>query len=40
MEPMENVLEDVVIVGYGSQKKGSVTGSVAQVNAWKLCRHR
>lgn len=21
MEPMENVLEDVVIVGYGSQKK-------------------
>ncbi len=40
MEPMENVLEDVVIVGYGSQKKGSVTGSVAQVNARKLCRHR
>lgn len=36
MEPMENVLEDVVIVGYGSQKKGSVTGSVAQVNAREI----
>lgn len=32
MEPEENVLNDVVVVGYGVQKKVNMTGSVSMVN--------
>lgn len=36
LEPKDKKLEDVVIVGYGTQKKKNVTGAVAQYNAEKL----
>src|SRR5690606_41010780 len=38
MEPDETVLDEVVVVGYGTQKKSSLTGSVAQVNATEIKR--
>jgi len=36
MERSTTDLQDVVVVGYGTQKKGSVTGAVAQVNSKQL----
>lgn len=37
MQPDEdNMLNEVMVVGYGTQRKGSVTGSVAQVNAREI----
>jgi TonB-dependent starch-binding outer membrane protein SusC len=36
LTPHENALQDVVVVGYGTQKKKNVTGSVATFNAEKL----
>ena len=38
MESDDNVLEQVVVVGYGTQKKADLTGSVAVVNADELKR--
>ena len=38
MESDENVLEQVVVVGYGTQKKADLTGSVSVVNAEELKR--
>lgn len=34
----ETALEQVVVVGYGTQKKGSVTGSVAQISSTEIMR--
>jgi TonB-linked SusC/RagA family outer membrane protein len=36
LEEQENVLGDVVIVGYGTQKRSNVTGSIATVNNKEL----
>ncbi|RYF89388.1 MAG: TonB-dependent receptor, partial [Chitinophagaceae bacterium] len=36
LEPKDKKLDDVVVVGYGTQKKKNVTGAVAQYNAEKL----
>ncbi len=36
MEDTENALNDVVIVGYGTQRKSSVTGSIATLNTKEL----
>lgn len=36
MKRMENSLDDVVVVGYGTQRKGNITGSVATVDLQKL----
>lgn len=33
MTPQANVVDDVVIVGYGVQKRGSITGSVADIGS-------
>lgn len=33
-----NILEDIVVVGYGTQKRGSVTGSVAAVKGDEMVR--
>ncbi len=38
LESDDNVLEQVVVVGYGTQKKADLTGSVAIVNADELKR--
>ncbi len=38
LESDDNVLEQVVVVGYGTQKKADLTGSVAVVNAEELKR--
>ncbi len=38
MEPDSQVLEQVVVVGYGTQKKADLTGSVSVVNADELKR--
>ena len=38
LEPDNNVLEQVVVVGYGTQKKADLTGSVAVVNAEEMKR--
>ncbi len=35
----DNSLEEVVVVGYGQQKKASVVGSIAQTDAKTLSRH-
>lgn len=32
LQPQNDVLEDVVVVGYGTQKRGNLTGAVATVN--------
>jgi TonB-linked SusC/RagA family outer membrane protein len=32
LKPQSNVMEDIVVVGYGTQKKGNVTGAVSNVN--------
>lgn len=34
--PSEEVLEELVVVGYGSQKKSDVTGSIAQVKSTQI----
>ena len=39
MEPEVSVIEDVVIVGYGTQKKTTISGSVAVVKGVKLQLH-
>ncbi len=36
MTPLQNALENVVVVGYGTQKKRSVTGALATFNAEQL----
>ena len=36
MEPQQDLLDEVVVVGYGTVKKSDLTGSVASVNADKL----
>lgn len=36
MVPDEQLLDEVIVVGYGTQRKGSVTGSVAQVNTREI----
>ena len=36
LTPDNNVLEQVVVVGYGTQKKADLTGSVAIVNAEEM----
>ena len=36
LEEDSQVLEDVIVVGYGTQKKGNVTGSISSVNNDKL----
>lgn len=36
MIPDEQLLDEVIVVGYGTQRKGSVTGSVAQVNTKEI----
>jgi hypothetical protein len=36
MTPLQNSLENVVVVGYGTQKKKNVTGAVASFNADNL----
>lgn len=36
LEPKDKKLEDVVVVGYGTQKKRNITGAVANYNAEKL----
>ncbi|WP_069658088.1 SusC/RagA family TonB-linked outer membrane protein [Arcticibacter eurypsychrophilus] len=33
-----NALEEVVVVGYGSQKRGNLTGSVASINSAEISR--
>ncbi|HEX8270819.1 MAG TPA: SusC/RagA family TonB-linked outer membrane protein [Flavobacterium sp.] len=38
MEDEANTLEDVVVIGYGSRKAGSITGSVSQIKAADLVR--
>ncbi|CAN5752949.1 TonB-dependent receptor [soil metagenome] len=40
MSTAENTLNDVVVVGYSSQKKGSITGAVASVNMADLDKRR
>ncbi len=35
-----NVLDEVVVVGYGQQKKVNLTGSVASINAEKIAENR
>lgn len=34
--PEDNVLDEIIVVGYGRQRKGSVTSSVAQVNTKEI----
>lgn len=34
--PLDHLLNEVVVVGYGTQRKGSVTGSVAQINSQEI----
>lgn len=36
LEPLPSSLQDVVVVGYGTQKKATVTGAVAQIGAKEL----
>jgi TonB-linked SusC/RagA family outer membrane protein len=36
LEPAERILEDVVVIGYGTQKKRNVTGAVVSFDASKL----
>ena len=36
MDPQQDLLDEVVVVGYGTVKKSDLTGSVASVNADKL----
>ncbi len=38
MTESENLLQDVVVVGYGVQKRGSITGSVAAVKGDEMVR--
>ncbi len=40
MSVMENTLNDVVVVGYSSQRKGAITGAVASVNIDDLEKRR
>lgn len=40
IEPLENTLGDVVVVGYTSQRKNSITGSVSTVNLNSLSKTR
>lgn len=36
LKPSESILDQVVVIGYGTQKKKDLTGSVSSVNAEKL----
>ena len=36
LEDTENVLNDVVVVGYGTQRKASVTGSISTINSKEM----
>jgi TonB-linked SusC/RagA family outer membrane protein len=36
LTPKENSLNDVIVVGYGTQKKGTITGSVAAVKSAEI----
>ncbi|MDF1549144.1 MAG: SusC/RagA family TonB-linked outer membrane protein [Bacteroidales bacterium] len=36
MEPSSEILDDVVVVGYGTQKRSDITGAVASVNSEAL----
>lgn len=36
MEPAENSMEEVIVVGYGSQKKLNITGAIDQISGKKL----
>jgi hypothetical protein len=36
MQPLDNTLDDVVVVGYGTQKKANLTGAVASVSGKTL----
>lgn len=36
LTPKENSLSDVIVVGYGTQKKGTITGSVAAVKSAEI----
>ncbi|MGE5106752.1 MAG: SusC/RagA family TonB-linked outer membrane protein [Sphingobacteriales bacterium] len=40
MSPVENTLNDVVVVGYSSQRKGAITGAVSTVNMPDLDKRR
>ncbi len=40
MLPAENTMNEVVVVGYNSQKKGAITGAVASVNMADLDKRR
>lgn len=40
METAENTLNDVVVVGYSSQRKGAITGAVTSVNMADLDKRR
>lgn len=36
MTPKENSLNDIIVVGYGTQKKGTITGSIAAVKSSEI----
>ena len=38
LEPDENLLEDVVVVGYDTQKKVNLTGSVSSISTKEFAR--
>lgn len=38
MEPSNRQLEEVVVIGYGTKKKGAITGSVSQIKAEDIVR--
>jgi len=38
LQPLNTELQEVVVVGYGSQKKASITGSVASIQAKELVK--
>jgi TonB-dependent starch-binding outer membrane protein SusC len=40
LEPMENTMGDVVVVGYSSQRKNAITGAVSTVNLTNLSKTR
>ena len=39
LEPVENTMGDVVVVGYTSQRKASITGAVSTVDMEDLSKH-
>ncbi|HKZ68377.1 MAG TPA: carboxypeptidase-like regulatory domain-containing protein, partial [Chitinophagaceae bacterium] len=38
LKPVDNTLSDVVVIGYGSQRKANLTGSVATISGSVLTR--